>query len=54
MAIAGPEKFAKVDRPSTVGDDGCKSGGLHVATDAKNRIVVLDRVSKQLLILDRA
>jgi len=50
--LVGPgELFAAADRPSKTGDDGCKTGGLHVATDSHNRVIVLDRVTREMVIL---
>jgi hypothetical protein len=49
--LIGPGQLFEGPRPSQAGDDGCKTGGLHVATDSRNRVVVLDRVTRQMVIL---
>lgn len=50
--LAGPEQFDANARASS--DEvafGCHTGGLDIAIDSRNRVVVLDRVTAEVLIL---
>jgi hypothetical protein len=49
--IAGPERFAANEAASNRDDGvGCHTGGLDVAVDSHDRVLVLDRVTGQVRI----